>query len=65
MNKFVNRSAVTPRRNKLAIRSETLAVLTAAQLNRVASGEQPMSETSCPCVTADIVCDTSVSTATH
>lgn len=64
MKKF-DRSAFAPRRKKLAIRSETLAVLTVAQLDRIASGEPPATGTSCQCVSADIVCDTSVSTQTR
>lgn len=62
MNKATTRSVIIQKRNKLTIRRETIALLTTAQLNRVAGGEPATAAISCQCVSADIVCDTSVST---
>jgi len=60
MKKAVNRSNVAPRRSKLVIHRETIALLSAVQLNRVTSGV-PAGSTE----TMDVACDTTVSTQTH
>lgn len=61
MKKAVNRSDVAPRRSKLVIHRETIALLSAVQLNRVACG-LPLAGTT---ETMDVACDTTVSTQTR
>lgn len=62
MNKTINRSASIQKRNKLTIRSETVALLTISHLSRVVGGEPATAAASCQCVSKDIVCDTTIST---
>ena len=64
MKKAVNRSDVAPRRSKLVIYREIIALLSAVQLNRVTSGVR-LAAASGTTESVDVACDTTVSTQTH
>ena len=64
MKKVINKPGVAPKRSKLIVQRETIALLAALQLNGVASGLPPATA-GCSTETMDVACDTTVSTQTH
>lgn len=60
MKKVINKPEVALKRNKLSIHRETIALLSAIQLNRVVGAVR-----SGATETMDVACDTTVSTQTH
>ena len=65
MKKVINKPEVALKRNKLIIHREIIALLSAVQLNRVASAVQLAAAASGSTDTMDIACDTTVSTQTQ